>query len=74
MKKMPQMIAEYRAKMKEMRGKKRELQEKQKEKQFEAQRLGYHPKDPRGLQNLLQQDALEAKKKKMMQKKGQRQN
>ncbi len=71
MKKMPGMIAEYRAKMRDLRAKKRELKEKQKEKQFEAQRLGYHPKDPRGLQKLLQAEALEAKKKKRMQKKAQ---
>ena len=66
---MPKMIAEYRAKMKDLRMSKRELKEKQKQKQLEAQRLGYHPKDPRGLQKLLQTEALEAKKKKRMQKK-----
>ena len=71
MKKMPEMIVEYRAKMKELRTQKRELRQKQKEKQFEAQRLGYHPKDPRGLQKLLQEEALEAKKKKKIQKKAQ---
>ena len=71
MQKMPQMIAEYREKMKELRIKKRELKEKQNEKQLEAQRLGYHPKDQRGLQKLLQQEAQEAKKKKRMQKKAQ---
>ncbi|XP_028414319.1 uncharacterized protein LOC114537485 isoform X2 [Dendronephthya gigantea] len=68
MKKMPEMIAEYRAKMKDLRAQKRELKEKQKEKQLEAQRLGYHPKDPRGLQKLMQAEALEAKKNKRMQK------
>ena len=69
MKQMPKMIAEYRAKMKDLRMSKRELKEKQKQKQLEAQRLGYHPKDPRGLQKLLQTEALETKKKKRMQKK-----
>ena len=69
MKKMPQMIAEYRAKMKNLRATMRESNEKQKQKQLEAQRLGYHPKDPRGLQKLLQAEALESKKKKRMQKK-----
>ena len=71
MRKMPEMIADYRAKMKDLRAKKRDLKEKQNEKQLEAQRLGYHPKDPRGLQKLLQAEALEAKKKKRMQKKAQ---
>lgn len=69
MKKMPEIIAQYRARMKELREKKRELKEKQREKQFEAQRMGYHPKDPRGMQKLLQAEAMEAKKKKRMQKK-----
>ena len=61
---MPQIIEEYKTRMRETRAKRREEKEKSRLQIIEAQRLGFDIRDPRALQ-AIQGETTDDKKKKM---------
>ena len=68
MAKMPQIIEEYKKRMREKRAKQREEKEKTRLQAIQAQRLGYDPRDPRALL-AIQGGTVDDKKKKKEKKK-----
>lgn len=69
MKNMPKIIKDFRQKMQVLRSKRREEKKEARLRSQEAQRLGIHPKDPRGLQAAKQGDRATKPKKKFQKKK-----
>ena len=69
MKNMPKIIEDYRKKMQNLRSKRRKEKKEARVRSQEAQRLGIHPKDPRGLQAVKQGDRGAKAKKKFQKKK-----
>ena len=63
MKNMPNIIEDYRKRMRELRAKRKEEKEQAKLKAVEAQRLGLNLRDPRALQ-MMDGDKKARKKKK----------
>ena len=61
---MPQIIEEYKSRMRETRAKRREEKEKSRLQIIQAQRLGFDIRDPRALQ-AIQGETTDDKKKKM---------
>lgn len=64
MAKMPQIIEEYKTRMRETRAKRREEKEKSRLQIIEAQRLGFDIRDPRALQAIQGETTDDKKKKK----------
>lgn len=69
MAKMPQIIEEYKTRMREIRAKRREEKEKSRLQAIQAQRLGYDIRDPRALLAIQGETADNKKKKKEKAKK-----
>ena len=61
---MPQIIEEYKTRMRETRAKRREEKEKSRLQIIEAQRLGFDIRDPRALQAIQGETTDDKKKKK----------
>ena len=64
MAKMPQIIEEYKSRMRETRAKRREEKEKSRLQIIQAQRLGFDIRDPRALQAIQGETTDDKKKKK----------
>ena len=69
MAKMPQIIEEYKTRMREIRAKRREEKEKSRLQAIQAQRLGYDIRDPRALLAIQGETTDNKKKKKKAKKK-----
>ena len=61
---MPQIIEEYKSRMRETRAKRREEKEKSRLQIIQAQRLGFDIRDPRALQAIQGETTDDKKKKK----------
>lgn len=64
MAKMPQIVEEYKKRMREKRAKQREEKERTRLQTIQAQRMGYDIRDPRALQAIQGETQDDKKKKK----------